>query len=535
MDYVRKNGLLYTEDMRTIVAVDSQSGEFMGRVPFGAHYIEDEVFADSNCESISLPDSVEQIGVCLFQNSTVLEKVKLPVNLTELSPYLFAGCTALQKVTMPTVVSAFTEGLFYNCSSLLDIPFRAGIKELPEFVFSGCSSIQSLVIPETVEKISSKAVENCTSLTTVVLPAALYELADDAFDGCNAITKVRISEANRLFYVNEEDGCLYERTADGDKCKIKVIKEDPFPISFFKENVDEETDSFYTDEGAEDEDDTFSSEVGAGEEELAAVEPELIDEIEGDYSEMESVTNNTEESKDSNIDDMLADIMGEEKARNERNDSDVSVSEKESQVLSEMMDCMNDKPNPSDGAKVTEEELERLFSAHETEEAISNQTIEDLDDASGLDSKTQILVDSVKVSKIIDCEPKGPSPVDADLFILAELTVQNENGEEGFTEKLEKCARRFAEIQDMKRVIMLGGIPTDNDEFMQFFYNYIRMRNVVLACTAPSPSKMSEYAKLLCEGARIDLDKESLIDQRKKISIKNDNLIKLVIQDLPNS
>ena len=224
MGYIKKNGLLYTEDMRTIVAVDTESNEFSGRIPFGAHYIEDEVFSDCPYEAVTLPDSVEQIGVCLFQNSKVLEKVKLPVNLTDLTPYLFANCVSLQKVTMPTTVKEFPEGLFYNCSSLLEIPFRAGIKELPENVLAGCSSVRSLVIPETVEKISSNAASNCTALTTLVLPKALYELADDAFEGCNSITKIRISEENRLFYVNEEDGCLYERGAEGDKCKIQIAK-----------------------------------------------------------------------------------------------------------------------------------------------------------------------------------------------------------------------------------------------------------------------------------------------------------------------
>ena len=115
----------------------------------------------------------------------------------------------------PTVLNSFPEGLFYGCSAMLEIPFRAGIKELPESVFEGCSSIKSLVIPETVTKISSRAAAGCTDLVTVVLPASLYELADDAFEGCTSIRNIRISEDNKLFYVSEDDGCLYERTANG--------------------------------------------------------------------------------------------------------------------------------------------------------------------------------------------------------------------------------------------------------------------------------------------------------------------------------
>lgn len=520
MEYIRKNGLLYTPDKKTIVAVDSDSNEFTGRVPFGAHYIEDEVFADSPCESISLPDSVEQIGACLFQNAKFLEKVKLPSGLKTLSPYLFAGCSSLVKVSMPTVVDEFPEGLFYQCTSLMEIPFRAGIKELPENVIAGCTAIQSLVIPGTVEKIASMAVANCTSLTTLVLPAALVELADDAFEGCNSISKVRIADSNNLFYVSEKDGCLYERTADGDKLKIKVLAEAVEAVSFYKENVDDETDAFYSDESIDEEDDTFSSEIGADENEIAAVEQGIINGSEIEETKVEQ-----------NLDDVLADIMNEEKARNVGQE-DVAVGEKESQVLTEMMDCMNDKPAPANDVRISEDELARLFESHESQAVASTAAEAENKTDGGIDNKTQILLDSAKISKVIDCEPKGECEGDPELFIIAEQICTDESGAERFTSKLENCARRIAEIQDFKRIYMLGGLPVENDEFMQFFYHYMSMKNVLLACTSPSPSKMSDYAKKICENARIDLEKEALVKQRKRIGIKNSNLIKLVIQDL---
>ena len=57
--YIKKNGLLYSEDGYTVIGVDDTSNEFNGRVPFGAHKIDDDVFSDCPYESISLPDSVK--------------------------------------------------------------------------------------------------------------------------------------------------------------------------------------------------------------------------------------------------------------------------------------------------------------------------------------------------------------------------------------------------------------------------------------------------------------------------------------------
>ena len=68
-DFIKKNGLIYSDDLKTLVGIDFENNTFMGRVPFGVHYIEDEVFAGCNYQSVSLPDSVERIGNSLFENS----------------------------------------------------------------------------------------------------------------------------------------------------------------------------------------------------------------------------------------------------------------------------------------------------------------------------------------------------------------------------------------------------------------------------------------------------------------------------------
>ena len=153
-------------------------------------------------------------------------------------------------------------------------------------------------------------------------------------------------------------------------------------------------------------------------------------------------------------------------------------------------------------------------------------------DSDEKEGKLKILIDSARVSKVIECQPATEALTEPDLFVIAEITVTNENSEETFTEKLEKCCHRFAQAQDLKRVVLLAGLPVENEEFVQFYKHFISYKNVVLACDAPSPSKLSDYARKICELSRINLSKEALTEQRKKVSIKNDSLIKLVIQDL---
>ena len=467
---VRKNGLLYTPDLHTVLGVDVETDEFKGRIPFGAHYVDEEVFTECPYEKIDLPDSVLGIGVALFKDSPNLKSVRLPEKVTELPPYLFSGCTSLEKVKMPNVVYSFPEGLFQNCSSLPEIPFRAGIRELPQFVFEGCSSLVSLVIPSTVEKIEARAAAGCTKLTTLVLPEFLRELDDEAFEDCPNIRNIRISEDNPYFYVSEEDGCLYERTKDGDKLRLRVAGAQPAGVSFLKENVDDtvdkEIEDFYTDEDIFEDDDDFSAEISGDDVAEQAVAQEAEEEEQEEKFHTGAVS--TEE---------LANLFG---------------------------------GSSGSGSSVPDEE----------EDEIAAVTVKITD------SKTQAILDSVGFSRVIECEPAGTPPADADLFVIAEMLEGND-----FTKKLEAIARRFAQIQDYKRIFMLYGLPVDNDEFMEFYRLYVSNRNVVFACQAANASTLSEYGRKICEYSRIDLSASALAEQKQNIRNKNDTLIKLIIQD----
>ena len=338
---------------------------------------------------------------------------------------------------------------------------------------------------------------------------SLRELDESAFDGCNNIRNIRISEDNPVFYVSEQDGCLYERTDSGDKLRLKVLGAKPQQVSLFNENVDEEedpeTELFFTDEDFYEEDDDFSAEIPAGDEDEAEAEveaevetepeaePDLLDREIAAASGLETVQ---EEITQDTVDDIMPEPAREEK---------------------------------DNGASVSNDELAKLFGgpAPEQEEPDVAVTVK------FSDSKTQAIMDSVDFYKVIDCKPKGTPPADADLFVIAEMLAgKKKTAKKAFTKKLEAVSKKFAKIQDYKRIFMLYGLPVDNDEFMEFYKLYVSNRNVVFACEAESPSTLSDYGKKICEYSRISLAHEDLLEQKRNISTKGDTLIKLIIRDI---
>ena len=572
-DFIKKNGLIYSEDLKTLVGIDFENNTFMGRVPFGVHYIEDEVFAGCSYQSVSLPDSVERIGNSLFENSKNLQRVKLPAMITELPPYLFAGCSSLNKITMPNQLNGFSEGLFYGCSSLEEIPFRLGITELPENVFAGCSSIKSIVLPNSITKICSGAFANCTSLESIVLPENLISIADDAFAGCEKIRTIRISDSNNLFFVDDETGNLYEKTVDGPKCVFQITKEQSQEIRMFDNDINP-NELMLLDE---DEDDDYNVDLGAAEDELASV---IIDVPESTQEKAESQEEEVTESKEQTLEEKLAEIMQAEKrsyAHNELSieelqqiftkkyepEPEITPEENETSEVETMIETPVETPietQEENKTFVAETESEipqdfvvqpklelnedvALYEDSEQTEILSESALpkkhgllhkaetEQNAEIAQIDSKTQLLLDSVEFSQIVNFVPKGQVPSDRELFVIAEKLVSDANGSKNFSQKLQHYCKQVAAVQDFTRIYLLYGIPVENDEFMQFYHHFISRRNVILACDAPSPSKLSDFCKLVCEESNISLDREDLLQQRKQIATKNDSLIKLVIQD----
>lgn len=435
-DYIIKNGLIYSQDLKTVLGVDTRSLEFSGKIPYGAKFIDDEVFTQCPYINMDLPDSIEKLGNALFEDSLELKSVKLPAFIKDLPPYLFSGCKSLTKVYMPNVLNGFSQGLFKNCSSLTEIPFRAGIKKLPQSVFESCSSLTALVIPSTVEVIESRAFAYCKNLLSLVLPESLKEIHEDAFLACDSIQNIRISSENENFYIGQ-DSCLYERAKGDmpyDKLLLKVSKAKQEAISFYKENVDDEIDLFFTNEDIDEEDDTFSGEI------------EL----------------------------------------------------REDEFMDNSMD-------------------------------LEEMTLQDMD----LENKNiQVLLDSAIFNKILDFSSEITSNNNRILFVISEVLINNEDGDNDFTSKLINCSSKIARIQEIKKVVFLYGLPYENEDFIRFLTNSVENKDVIFACKAKSPSDLSVYGKRLCQAAQISLEKDFLLNQRKKISIKNNDLIKIVIQDL---
>ena len=128
--------------------------------------------------SVSIPDSVEQIGMNPFAACSKLKTISVsPEHL------YFATIDGVLFRKADKALISYPAGI---SSSTYTIP--QGITAIGDSVFSWCRSLTSVNIPDSVTSIGDRAFDSCTSLTSVSIPDSVIFIGDDAFSGCPNLT-----------------------------------------------------------------------------------------------------------------------------------------------------------------------------------------------------------------------------------------------------------------------------------------------------------------------------------------------------------
>ena len=79
------------------------------------------VYCRPNATSVTIPDSVTEIGSAAFLGCFSLTSVTIPEGVTEIGSQAFAVCTSLTSVTIPASVTSVSYLAFAHCSSLKEV------------------------------------------------------------------------------------------------------------------------------------------------------------------------------------------------------------------------------------------------------------------------------------------------------------------------------------------------------------------------------------------------------------------------------
>lgn len=206
-------------------------------VPDDITSIEDDAFnGHLKLTTISLPNSVENIGGEAFKNCVGLESITFSENLKAIGLYSFYGCTSLQTVIIPNSVvsiggNAFSscvnlenltigknvriiEGqAFYDCTNLNTVYFNAdscvsvgGSHGSP--VFENCNNFSNLIISENVKIIPANIFKNCDGLFIINIPSSVNIIGQQSFQDCRNLMKLNLGTGLTYIGDNAFKGCI---------------------------------------------------------------------------------------------------------------------------------------------------------------------------------------------------------------------------------------------------------------------------------------------------------------------------------------
>lgn len=123
--------------------------------------LSDNIFKGrTEIESVSIPESVTQIGGFVFDGCKGLKSIKLPPYLQDMWQYAFTR-TSIEEIEIPGTVNKIIPFTFNDSKSLKKVVLNEGTTELCAWAFKGCSTLEEVYLPSTLKIISDKAFEGC--------------------------------------------------------------------------------------------------------------------------------------------------------------------------------------------------------------------------------------------------------------------------------------------------------------------------------------------------------------------------------------
>ena len=148
-------------------------------------------YNSSSLTSVTIPNSVTNIGQQAFSGCNSLTSVNIPNGVTSIGDYAFYSCYSLTSVSIGTSVTSIGYGAFYQCTSLTSVNIPNSVTNFGNAVFYLCRSLTSVNIPNTITRISPGLFQR-SGLTSVTIPNSVTSIGDYAFESCISLTSVSI-------------------------------------------------------------------------------------------------------------------------------------------------------------------------------------------------------------------------------------------------------------------------------------------------------------------------------------------------------
>ena len=207
----------------------------------------DEIWYTSTDGEIVIPYNGNDFGSTLISNTYSDGKgiLKFESSVTGLGYMAFGGCRTLSSVSVPASVETVGVYVFRSCPNLDSIRVAAGntvydsrnncnaiIETATNKLIAGCNNT---VIPSDISCIDQLAFFDYPNLKTVVIPESVTSIGMAAFAGCCGLTSISVAAGNTVYDSRNNCNAIIETATNKliAGCDISVIPADVSSIDVY--------------------------------------------------------------------------------------------------------------------------------------------------------------------------------------------------------------------------------------------------------------------------------------------------------------
>ena len=124
-------------------------------------------FYNLNITTINFGENVQRIPAYFAYSLTKLSSVTIPNSVTEIGNYAFLDCSNLNNVTMSNTLTSIGFQAFGRCNGLTNVTIPNSVTEIGNYAFYQCNGLTNLTIGNSVTSIGEYAFQKCPVLETL--------------------------------------------------------------------------------------------------------------------------------------------------------------------------------------------------------------------------------------------------------------------------------------------------------------------------------------------------------------------------------
>ncbi len=152
------------------------------------------------CESLSeitMPDTLERVGVSAFEDSALWENAGALVYAGDWAVG-FKGDETLTVVTLQDGTAGIAEYAFYGKDSLTRVDIPESVNYIGRSAFYECASLERVTLPSALTVIEDYTFYHCDKLILPELPQGLVRIGRSAFYRCNLVSVLQDGDSDQL-------------------------------------------------------------------------------------------------------------------------------------------------------------------------------------------------------------------------------------------------------------------------------------------------------------------------------------------------